>query len=235
MDDDQTNLLAAGHQVIDRFLGRLTGGTHADDHPFRFGIAVVVERMVLASRQIGNLFHVLRDRLGQLIVKTVAGFARLEENVRILRGPLGVRMLGIQRVGLELGNRVIIDQLRQIVVVQHLDLLDLVRSAEAVEKVQERHARLDGRQMRNGGQIHGFLYAGGSQHRKSCAATGHHVAMVAKDREGMRRQGTGADVENGRQAFAGDFIHIGDHQQQSLRSRKSRRQGSGAQRTVHSA
>ena len=42
-------------------------------------------------------------------------------------------------------------------------------------------------------------------------------------------------MEHARQQFAGDLIHIGNHQQQTLRRGERRRQGTALQRTVYGA
>ena len=57
--------------------------------------------------------------------------------------------------------------------------------------------------------------------------------MVAEDRQRMRRQGAGGNVEDGRRQFAGDLVHVRDHQQQALRGREGRRQRAGLQRAMH--
>ena len=48
--------------------------------------------------------------------------------------------------------------------------------------------------------------------------------MIAEDRQRVRRDRTGGDVEDRRRQFAGDLVHVGNHQQQTLRCRKRRRQ-----------
>ena len=124
VDDDQTDLLAAGAQIIDRLFGRLAGRAHADDDAVSLGIAVVVEGMILAARQLGDVVHVLDDRLGQLVVERIAGFAGLEEDVGVLSRALDEGMLGVKRISLELGDRIVVDQLGQILIVKRLDLLN---------------------------------------------------------------------------------------------------------------
>ena len=42
-------------------------------------------------------------------------------------------------------------------------------------------------------------------------------------------------MEHARQQFAGDFIHVGDHEQQALGSGEGRGQGAGLQGTVYRA
>ena len=69
--------------------------------------------------------------------------------------------------------------------------------------------------------------------RPARAAAGHHVAVVAEDRQGMGGDGAGGDVEHRRGELAGDLEHVGDHQQQALRGREGGGQRPGLQRAVH--
>ena len=65
--------------------------------------------------------------------------------------------------------------------------------------------------------------------------TGHHVLVVAEDGERLGGDGAGGHVEDGAGQFAGDLVHIGDHQQQALRGGEGGGQGAGLQRAVHSS
>ena len=56
--------------------------------------------------------------------------------------------------------------------------------------------------------------------------------MVAEDAERVRSQCAGRHVEDARQHFAGDFVHIGNHQQQALRCGERGGQRTSLQRTV---
>ena len=120
-------------------------------------------------------------------------------------------------------------------VAQLLDLVHFVRDAETVVEVQERHAGLERRRVGDQGQVLGLLDRIRGEHRPAGAAAGHHVAMVAEDREGVRGHGAGGDVENRRGQFARDLEHVGDHQQEPLRRREGGRQGPGLQRAVDRA
>ena len=52
-------------------------------------------------------------------------------------------MLGVQGAAAELIHSVPIQQVAQILVIPNLDLLDLVRGAEAVEEMEEGYTALD--------------------------------------------------------------------------------------------
>ncbi len=56
-------------------------------------------------------------------------------------------------------DRVPVEQLVQILVVDDLDLLDFMRGTEAVEEMQEGHPALDGREVRDRAEIHDLLHA----------------------------------------------------------------------------
>ena len=110
-----------------------------------------------------------------------------------------------------------------------------MRGTEAVKEVQEGDAAFDGSQMSHRSQIHDFLGVGLSQHSKAGLTAGHNVFVVAEDVQGMGGQGTSSDVEDAGEQLACNFIHIGDHQQQTLRCRVGGGQGTGGQGTVDGA
>ena len=58
--------------------------------------------------------------------------------------------------------------------------------------------------------------------------------MVTEDVQRLSSNGTGGDVKNCGQQLTGDLVHIGDHQQQTLRSGVSGGQSTGSQRAVDS-
>ncbi len=124
-----------------------------------------------------------------------------------------MRMLGVQRARAERLDRLKVAQLGHILIIDHLDLLDFVRGAEAVEEMQKGHAGLYGGKMRDQREIHDFLHGGGGKHGKTGLAAGHNVRMVAEDGERMRRKRTGGNMKHAREQLAGNLVHIGDHQQ----------------------
>ncbi|MPN41340.1 hypothetical protein SDC9_188883 [bioreactor metagenome] len=107
--------------------------------------------------------------------------------------------------------------------------------AEAVEEMEERNAALDRGKMRNQRKIHHFLNGGGGQHGKPGLSATHDIRMISKDRKRMRGQCARADMKHAGQQFAGDFVHIRDHQQQTLRSGKRRGECARLERAVHGA
>ena len=123
----------------------------------------------------------------------------------------------------------------QVVVGELLDLRDLVRRAEAVEEVQERNARLERRRVRDRREVVRLLHRFGAEHREAGLAAGHHVGVVAEDRQRVRGEGARRHVHGEGRQLARDLVHVGDHQEQSLRGREGRRQRTGLQRAVHGA
>ena len=57
--------------------------------------------------------------------------------------------------------------------------------------------------------------------------------MVTENVQGLGSDGTGGDMEHGGQQLAGDLVHIGDHQQQTLGCGVGGGQGTGGQRAVN--
>ena len=59
--------------------------------------------------------------------------------------------------------------------------------------------------------------------------------MVAEDRQGMGRHGARRHMEDRRRQFAGDLVHVGNHEEQALRGREGRGQRPGLQGAMHGA
>ena len=113
-----------------------------------------------------------------------------------------------------------VDQRAQIIVRQLLDLADLVRSAKSVKEVQKGNARLKRSGLGDEGEVHHFLDRIRRDQAEARRARGHHVTVVAKNREGVRGQRARRDVQHRRRQLTRDFEHVGDHQQQALRGGK---------------
>ena len=82
-------------------------------------------------------------------VEAVDRLAILEEDVGVLRRAAQHRAVRRQAAGARRVDEALVDHRADDVVVERLDLLQLVRRAEAVEEVQERHARLERRRVRD--------------------------------------------------------------------------------------
>ena len=235
MHGDDTHLFALGHQVVDRLLDGLGHRTHGDDHVLGVLRAVVDERLVVASRDLRNLLHGVGHHVGNGVVELVRSLARLEIDVGILGRTARNGVFGVQSAGAELLQGVAVEQRRQRGFVDQFDLLDLVRGAETVEEVQERNAGLQRHEVRDAGEVHDLLHRRGGQHRESGLARGHHVLMIAEDRQRLRGQRTRRDVEHARQQLARTLVHIGNHQQQALRGGEGGGQRTGLRHAVEGA
>ena len=85
------------------------------------------------------------------------------------------------------------------------------------------------------GQVVRLLHRAGTSMAEAGLAHGHHVAVVAEDRQGVGGQRPGRDVEDGRGQLTGDLEHVGDHQQEALGRGEGRGQGAGLESTVNGA
>ena len=233
MDIQHAYFFAPGGQVVDGLLGGLGGAAHEYDDSLCIRCTVVVEQLVLPSRQLADLCHVVLHRLGDGRHLLVARLTALEEDVGVHGGAAGGGMLRVQGVAAESTQGVHIHQRAQLLIIQRLDLLNFVAGAEAVKEVQERHPTVDGAQMCHRAQIHDLLRGGGRQHGKAGAAHAHHIAVVAEDGQSVGGQSSGGDVEHARQHLTGDLIHIGDHQQQALGRGVGGGQCAGLQGAMH--
>ena len=123
----------------------------------------------------------------------------------------------------------------QIVVGERLDRVQLVRGSEAVEEMHERHPRLERRGLRDEREVVRLLDRGGGKQGEPGLADRHHVGVVAEDREPLRRERAGSDVQHRRRQLTGDLVHVRDHQQQALGGRERRRERAALQRAVQRA
>ena len=143
-------------------------------------------------------------------------------------------MIRIQCTVTEFVKSLRIKQRTEVFIIHDLDLLNLMRRAEAVEEVDERNAPLDGNEMCNRREIHDFLNTCFSEHSAACLTASHDVLMVAKDVQGVRCKRTSTDVEDARKKLTGNLVEVRDHQKKTLRSRVRRRERTGLQRAMHS-
>ena len=192
--------------------------TRAHDHAVGVVGTVVVEEVIARAELLVDLVHVGLDHGGQGVIGAVAGLAVLEEDVAVLVGAAGVRVLRVESVIAERLDGVHVEHLLEVVEVPDRDLLDLVRGAEAVEEVQERHLALDeerhlaldGCEVGHRREVHDLLDVALGEHGKAGLAAGHDVRVIAEDVEGVGGHGTGGHVEDARKALAGDLVHVGD-------------------------
>ena len=229
------DLLAVLQHMVDQLLCGVAHGTHRDDDVGRVRRTVVVERFVVGTDLLVDHLHIFVDDVRSFIVNGVARFSVLEECLRLLRRTHRLRMIRIQGVLLVASDRIPVHHGFQFIVIPCLDLLLFVRGSEPVKEMQHRKMSADGRQMSDGCQIHDLLNAVGSQHRKAGLTACHDVGMIAENIQRMGGYAAGRNMENSRRLLCRDFIHVRNHQQKTLRSRKRGRVRSGYDGAVNSA
>ena len=213
---DVADLLAAGDEGINRLAHRAGAGAHDDDDPLSVGSTVIVDEVVLTSRVPGELVHRLLNDLGNRVVERVAGLSGLEEDIGVLRGPAHGRGVGGEPSQAILQHQVVRHHGAHHVVADDPDLVDLVRGAEPVEEVHERHPRLQRGGVGDQGEVLRLLHGRRAEHRPTGHPGAHHVGVVTEDRQRMRGQCAGGDVDHARRELAGDLVHVGEHQEQAL-------------------
>ena len=219
-------------EVVDDFLDRLAGGSHRHDHLLGGGIADVVEELVVSAGQVTDFLHVVRDDAGELEIVGIGGFPALEIDVRILGGASQFRTFRIGAARPKPRHRLSVDQAGHVLVVDQFDLLDFVRRAESVKEVQKGNAGLDGRQVGHQPEVHDLLHRCRGQQGKAGLADRHDVLVIAEDGQGVGGDGPRGHVHDTRQQLAGHLVHVGNHQQQSLRGREGGGQRTGRQAAV---
>ncbi len=232
---DGPDLFALLLQFLDRFQRGFGAGAHQHDDALGVGRADVVKGLVVTSRQLAELFHGRGDDVRAGLVELVDGLAPLEIDVGVLGGAPDEGLFGIERARPVVGDQLVADHGADDLVGDHFHLADLVGGAEAVEEMQEGHARLEGGGLGDQGRIHDFLDAVGGEHGPADLTAGHDILVVAENREGGGGDGPGGDMEDGRGQFPGDLVHVGDHQQEALRGGEGGGEGAGLQRAVHGA
>ena len=232
---NHTHLFALFAQMVDGFAGSFRGRTHENDHAVGFRIAVVVEEAVLAAGDAADFLHVFFHHLGHDVVEGVGSFAVSEEGFGVLGRTACHGALGRERAFAELAQGLLVHQWAEVLDIEALDLLDLVRGTETVEEVDERHAGLDRSQVSHTGQVHHLLYRSLGQHGETGLARRHHVLVVTEDAQRVAGNGARRNVEHTGEEFTGDLVHVGNHEQQALRCGEGGGQCAGLERTVHSA
>ena len=228
------DLFALGNQQLGYFFSSLSAGAHHNNNVFSIGSTGIVEQFVVTASQFADLAHVLFNDSRQCFVILVYSFTSLEVDIRILCSAADNRVVRVQSMVTEFLQFIVVNQFLQIFVVQQFNLLDFVRGTETVKEVQERYMAFDGGQVSNSRHVHNFLYAAFSQQGKARLTASHNVTVIAENVQRAGGQSSGSYLEYSGQQFAGNFVHVGDHQQQTLGSGIGRGQSTCSQRTVHS-
>ena len=233
MDVDHADFLAAADQQIDRFFGGLCSGAHQYDDSLSIFSTIVIEEFVVSAGELVDLAHVLFDDGGDFFKLGVAGLAALEEDVGVDGGTSCRRVFRVEGVLSECFQRFHVHQRAQVFIIERFDLLDLVAGTETVEEVQERHACIDRGQMCDSTHVHDFLRRRRREQGEAGASDAHDVTVVTEDGQRVRRQRSCGDVEDTGEHLAGDFVHVGDHEEQTLGSGVGGGQSTGLKRPVN--
>ena len=228
-------LLAGCVHVVDSLFDGIADGAHCDDDLVSIGCTVVIERLVVGADLGVDLVHVFLDNAGNCVIELVAGFSGLEEDVGVLSGAVEYRMLRVQRAAAECVNCIPVEHIAEVLIIPCLDLLDLVRGAEAVEEMEERHTALDSCQMSHSSEVHTFLRIVGAEHSVTCLTAGVNVGMIAKNGKSVECQRTCRNMDNAGEQLTGHLVHVRNHKEQALRSGVGGGESTGGKGAVNSA
>ena len=232
---DDADPLAAGDQSLDGAPRRDGARAGQDEDALGLWVAVVGDQAVAPPDPARQGVHRLLDDRRRVRVERVHGLARLEVGVRVLGGATDERPVGRERPAAMGVDELLGDERAQVVVGERLDRVQLVRRPKAVEEVDERDPRAQRRRLGDERQVVGLLDGVGGQKREPGAAGGHHVGVVAEDREPLGRERPGGDVEDRRRELPRDLEHVGEHEEQALRCREGRRKRARLERAVKRA
>ncbi len=185
-----------GREPSGRFIEDFHGGADGDGDALGLRVAGVAEQLIFAAGQRAQSIHRFLHDAGHLRVERVDRLARLEEGVGIVRRPAQHRMLGRQRAGAMGAHKIVVDHRPDLLVRDDRHRILFVRRAEAVEEIDDRHARFQRRRLSHEGEIVRFLDRRRRQHRESRHAGAHHVGMVAEDRKRLGRDRARGHMEN---------------------------------------
>ncbi len=189
---------------------------HQHDDIGGIGRAVVLHQPVVTTGQLAEVVHALLHSRRYRLVEGVDALAGLEIGIRVLGGASHHRMIRVEGPGTVGAYPVVVDKGPDLIFMQRDYLVHLVGGTEPVEEVDKGHPALQGDTVGDQGQVLRLLHRAGGEHGKAGAARRHHILMVAKNREPLRRQRAGRHMEHRRSQFTGDLVHVGQHQHQSL-------------------
>ncbi len=191
--------------------------------------------MVLAACQLRHLVHVFLNDGGALGILPVRRLSALEIDVRILGADLEEGAFRPHRAGAEAFDVFRLYDALHRVVADFLHLLNFVRGSESVEEAQKGNLRLEGREMGDKSQIHRLLDGCGGSKGESRVPDPHHVGMVSEDRKRLACKRSCGHMEDCWKHFAGDLVHVWNHEQKPLRCSEGRCESASAQGSVHRA
>ena len=143
--------------VIDNFLCNVANRTHCNNNSVCIRSAVVVEQLIICTDLSVNLIHVIFNNIGKCIIILVASFSVLEEYIAVFSGATKNRMFRVDSSCTECSNCILIYHRLKIFIIPYFDLLNFMRSTEAVKEIDKRNSALYCCQMSNSAEVHNFL------------------------------------------------------------------------------
>ena len=195
-DLDEADLFALGCQEIDALFNHSGTRAHGDDNTICVRGTDIIEKVVFATCQLAEFVHRFLDNSRSLVVERVACFPCLEEDVGVLGSAAEFRLVRVKgsiAMGL---NQVHVDHRLGFIFTKLLDLVDFVRSAESIEEMDKGDSALQRGCIGDESHVLGFLNASGSQQAPARGSAGHHVAVVAENRQRMSCHRSSGDVEH---------------------------------------
>ena len=196
---------------------------------------MIVEQAVGAAGDGGKVVHRLLHQLRSGGIETVHRFPCLEGHIRVLAGAPDHGLIGREPAPPMGFDQRLGDQGTQVVIGDRSHRLDFVGGAEAVEEMQKGQARAQRGQAGNGGKVAGLLNRGGAEQGTAAASGGHHIAVITENRQSPGGEGAGGHMDHRGGELTGDFVEVGDHQQQPLRRREGGGKRPRLQGAVHHA
>ena len=118
---------------------------------------VVVEGLVVSADFSVDFVHIFNYNLGNSVVVLVTSFSCLEEDIVVLSSTSCYGVFGVERTAAELFNSVPVEHISKVCIIPLFNLLNFVRSSEAVKEVEERNSALDSCKVSNCCKVHTFL------------------------------------------------------------------------------
>ncbi len=137
---DDADFFACRLQESHRLAHGLNARPHEHKDPLGGTVAVVVKQVVLSPGELGERVHGPLHNFRCLVVEGVDGLTRLEIHVWVLRRTAHARVVGIETARTMGEHPVIVNHCPYLLIGQQVNLVNLVRSAEPVKKMHERHA-----------------------------------------------------------------------------------------------
>ena len=214
-------------------LGGLAGRSHQHHQPLRIGGADVVVGAVTATRERRKALHRRHQQIRKGLIGPIHRFTALEIHIRVLGGAAQHRSAGVEGPGPVGLDRLRGNQGLEQGIGEGQHLLDLMGGAEAIEQMEQRQARLQGQGHGDGGEVARLLHRGRHEHRAAGGAAGHHITVVAENREALGRQGPARHLHHHRQPLPRPAEQVGEHQQQPLGGGEGGGEGARLEGAMH--